>query len=163
MRATLQALAGSASSLRGQIQVSPGSFLMALVICLLLTQARANFSSLWVVGVTSWLLCWLELWCPPHRSLQCMLHTSPSLSILLLTSERPCVCTNPNGAVQDPFSSFSGHPKSPREAPWPTHTRPGAILWASSLRTMPPCLTRTAQAHRSSGGPVATQRKPRLR
>lgn len=46
--AVLQALAGSAQSLIGQIHVSLGSSLMVLVVFLLLTQARANFSSLWL-------------------------------------------------------------------------------------------------------------------
>lgn len=80
MSAVVLASAGSAQSLRGQMQVSPGSSLMALMLCLLLTQGQ--FQPPVVVGVTSWLLAWLELCCP-HGSPQCVLHASLSLSILL--------------------------------------------------------------------------------
>lgn len=76
--------------------MSPGSSLMALMLCLLLTQGQFQFPV--VVGVTSWLLAWLELCCP-HGSPQCVLHASLSLSILLSTSESPCVHTNPIGVV----------------------------------------------------------------
>lgn len=92
----LLASAGSAQSLRGQIRVSPGSSLMALMLCLLLTQGQ--FQSPCGCGSDILASCLagavLSSWVS-----QCVLHASPSLSILLLTSESPCVCINPTGAV----------------------------------------------------------------
>lgn len=113
--AVLQNQAGSAQSPIGQTQGSLAGLLPdgsdglpdAYSGC-------GQFQLLVVMGVISWLLCWLELCCPP-KSLQCVSclhlqvsnrdsvlgtrHTFPSLAIFLSTSDGPCVCTNPIGAV----------------------------------------------------------------
>lgn len=87
------------------------------MVCLLYTQALASFSSLWLWAcVTSWLLCWLELCCPP-KSLQCIScpHLQVSnrdsvLGIFLSTSEGPCVHTKPIGVdFLNPFSILQAY------------------------------------------------------
>lgn len=131
---------------------------MALMVCLLYTQALASFSSLWLWAcVTSWLLCWLKLCCPP-KSLQCVscphLQVSNRDSVLgihhlsqpghLSTSEGPCARTKPVGVdFLNPSQSFLNPSGLPTLSPLVKvlhcgkgHTGPGAVMWASLRATL---------------------------